>query len=96
MNCLQFENQGLLEALNVEKKKRVRGKWLNLLGEEDNGPRLFSPSGVYKRLICGTTDDTTYEAVCLIACPELYIRGPIHQLAQDRTVEPGVWRRRFS
>lgn len=28
------------------KKKQVQGKRLNLLGEEDNGPQLFSPSRV--------------------------------------------------
>lgn len=46
VSCLQFENKGLLEALKVEKKKRARGKRLNLVGEEDNGPQLFSPSRV--------------------------------------------------
>ncbi len=38
VNCLQFENKGLLEALKAEKKKRARGKRLNLLREEDTGP----------------------------------------------------------
>ena len=33
-------------ALKAEKKKQNRGKRLNLLGEEDDGPQLFSPSRV--------------------------------------------------
>jgi hypothetical protein len=33
---------GLIDALKVEKKSHKRGKRLNLLGEEDNGPQLFS------------------------------------------------------
>lgn len=46
VDILEFENKGLIEALKVEKQKRNKGKWLNLLEEEDNGPRLFSPSRV--------------------------------------------------
>ncbi len=46
VDVLEFENKGLIEALKVEKQKRNRGKRLNLLGEEDNGPLLFSPSYV--------------------------------------------------
>lgn len=46
INCLQFKNKGILEALKVEKRKRGRGKQLNLLREENNGPQLFSPSRV--------------------------------------------------
>ena len=37
-----------------------------------------------KRLIHGATNDTTYKAVCLIVCPELYIREAMHQLGRDR------------
>src|SRR4051794_28505847 len=40
------EKQGLIEALQIEKKKRKRGKRLNLLGEENTGPQFFSPSRV--------------------------------------------------
>ena len=46
VECLEFENKGLLEALKTKKKKRNRGKRLNLLGEEDNSPQLFSPSKI--------------------------------------------------
>ena len=35
--------QGLIKALKDEKKRRRRGKRLNLLGEEDSGPQFFSP-----------------------------------------------------
>jgi hypothetical protein len=38
--------KGLTEALRHEKKKRQRGKRLNLLGEEDSGPQFFSPARV--------------------------------------------------
>ena len=34
----EHEKRGLEKALKMEKKKRQRGKRLNLLGEEDNGP----------------------------------------------------------
>lgn len=43
---LKFENKGLVETLKVEKCKKNRGKWLNLLEEKDNGPQLYSPSRV--------------------------------------------------
>jgi hypothetical protein len=39
---------GLIGALQTEKKKRSRGKRLNLVGEEDNGPLLMSPSQVLR------------------------------------------------
>ena len=38
--------KGLVEALKQEKKRRQRGKRLNLIGEEDSGPQLFSPTRV--------------------------------------------------
>jgi hypothetical protein len=38
---------GLQEAFKIEKKKRARGKRLNLIGQEDdNGPQFFSPSAI--------------------------------------------------
>ncbi|MCJ1346618.1 hypothetical protein MMC31_004836 [Peltigera leucophlebia] len=46
VDILEFENKGLIGALKIEKQKRNRGKKLNLLGEEDNGPQLFFPSRV--------------------------------------------------
>src|ERR1700716_3671025 len=39
-------NKGLRKALILEKKKRRKAKRLNLLGEEDSGPQLFSPGRV--------------------------------------------------
>ena len=42
----EHEKRGLTEALRAEKKKRQRGKRLNLLGEEDVGPQFFSPSRI--------------------------------------------------
>ena len=37
---------GLTEALRNEKKRRQRGKRLNLLGENDSGPQFFSPGRI--------------------------------------------------
>lgn len=38
--------KGLCDSLKDEKKRRKRGKRLNLLGEEDSGPQFFSPGRV--------------------------------------------------
>jgi len=40
--------QGLIYTLKNEKKKRQRGKRLNLLNEESSGPQLFSPQRIQK------------------------------------------------
>jgi hypothetical protein len=40
------ENKGLRNALVKEKQKRKRGRKLNLLGEDNSGPQLFSPGRV--------------------------------------------------
>src|SRR5450432_45372 len=37
---------GLRNTIQIEKSKRQRGKRLNLLGEEDNGPQFFSPARI--------------------------------------------------
>ena len=42
----KHEKEGLIEALQLEKKKRSRGKKLNLLSEEDIGLQLFSPARI--------------------------------------------------
>ena len=46
VDVLEFKNKKFIETLKVEKQKRNRDKQLNLLGEEDNGLQLFSPSYV--------------------------------------------------
>jgi hypothetical protein len=38
----EHTKKGLIESLKREKKSHNRGKRLNLLGEEDTGPQLFS------------------------------------------------------
>jgi hypothetical protein len=38
--------RGLEQAIKLEKRKRRKGKKLNLLGEEASGPQFFSPSRV--------------------------------------------------
>jgi hypothetical protein len=45
-DCAQHEIRGLTEAIKLEKRKRKHGKKLNLLGEEDEGPQLFSPAQI--------------------------------------------------
>ena len=55
---LQHEVRGLREAISLEKKKRKYGKWLNLLGEEDVGPQLFSPARIAQaRLIASEKEE---------------------------------------
>ena len=44
----QHITRGLHKALDLEKKRRQRGKKLNLLGEEGGGPIFFSPSKVQR------------------------------------------------
>jgi len=38
--------KGLQQSLQLEKKKRKRGKRLNLIGTEDHGPQFFTPERV--------------------------------------------------
>ena len=45
-SILLHVNKGLQEALKMKKKKRRRGKRLNLLGQEDDGPIFWSPNKV--------------------------------------------------
>lgn len=43
----KHENRNLLRAIRDEKKKRQRGKRLNLVGDEDHGvAQFFSPARV--------------------------------------------------
>jgi hypothetical protein len=46
----QHAISGLVRALKYEKKKRSRGKRLNLMGEEDTGPTFWSPTKVCRAL----------------------------------------------
>ena len=36
--------KGLVETVTTEKKRRKRGKKLNILGKEDYRPQFFSPT----------------------------------------------------
>ena len=38
----------------MEKKKKQRGKWLNLLGEKDNKPQIFTPTKIQAALVRNT------------------------------------------
>ena len=54
--CIQHEIDiyicaGLQLALKTEKERRRRGKRLNLIGEEDSGPQLFTAAEVQKALV---------------------------------------------
>jgi hypothetical protein len=44
--CSSHIMKGLVETIKDEKKKRRRGKKLNVLGEEDHGPQFFSPTTI--------------------------------------------------
>lgn len=46
VDVLKFKNKRLIKALKFEKQKRNRGKQLNLLGEKNGSPQLFSLSYV--------------------------------------------------
>jgi hypothetical protein len=54
--------KGLVRALKVEKRKRNRGKRLNLVGEEDHGPQLFSPSEVLRAKAYSKEKETQEQA----------------------------------
>jgi len=47
-SILAHEVVGLKEAINMEKRKRYKGKRLNLVGDEAGGPILFSPGQVQR------------------------------------------------
>ena len=47
-SIMAHEINGLTTAIHMEKKKRNKGKRLNLLGEEAGGPQLFSPNQISK------------------------------------------------
>ena len=42
----QYTKKGLLKALKIEKKKRTRGKRLNLIGKECSSLQFFSPTRI--------------------------------------------------
>ena len=42
----EHTKRGLIETVKEEKKKRQRGKKLNLLGEENHGAQFFSPTTI--------------------------------------------------
>ena len=44
----QHTISGLIRALKTEKKKRSRGRRLNLVREDDNGPQFYSPTRVLR------------------------------------------------
>ena len=44
----QHTIRGLVRAIKEEKRKRNRGKRLNLVGEHDNGPQVFTPNRVLR------------------------------------------------
>ena len=46
VSILQKENEGLVEALALEKDKRKKGRKLNLCGKESSGVEIYSPGKV--------------------------------------------------
>jgi hypothetical protein len=42
----KYTKRGLIEIVKEEKKKQQCRKKLNLFGEEDHGPQLFSPTSI--------------------------------------------------
>lgn len=52
-DCLEFENEKLIEVLKTKGKKQNKGKGSNLLGKKDYGLQLFLPSRV--QIACNFT-----------------------------------------
>ena len=48
MEIYKSINKGLIKLIQLEKRKRQRGKRLNLYGKEDSGAQFFSPSHILK------------------------------------------------
>jgi hypothetical protein len=48
VSILQKENEGLVEALELEKDKRKKGRRLNLYSEESSSVEIYTPSKVVK------------------------------------------------
>ena len=59
ISILEHENHGLREAIILEKKKRKKGKRLNLCGEISKGVEVYSPVTV----VCAQAYHETKEAV---------------------------------
>jgi hypothetical protein len=47
--------KGLITALQDKKKRRKRGKRLNLIEEENSGPQFFSPEKIQTARDCQAT-----------------------------------------
>ena len=45
-SCVVHQLRAALEALRLEKKRRNQGKRMNLLGEPDHGPQIFTTSQI--------------------------------------------------
>ena len=52
----------MLDTLSKEKKRRKRGKKLNLVGEKDTSAQLFHSSKVYTTLEYQVVKETTKQA----------------------------------
>jgi hypothetical protein len=52
----------LTEALRLERKRRKKGRKLNLLGTDDQGPQLWSPTQVRTARIVQAQKDADEEA----------------------------------
>ena len=42
----EHTKKGLIKTVKEEKKRRQRGKKLNVLREEDHGPQFYSPTTI--------------------------------------------------
>jgi hypothetical protein len=55
--------KGLQQSLQLEKKKRNKGKRLNLVGEEDHGPQFFTPERVKAAIAYQAQQEAEEEAL---------------------------------
>ena len=73
---------GLVESLKEEKKRRRRGKRLNLCSKTDPGPQFFSPSRVQAAWDCQRTKETE-EAKRLQAIAEKQVAATANKLRKE-------------
>ena len=45
-NIIKYENAGLREAIILLKKKKIKGKHLNVLGRDNGDTQLFRPDKI--------------------------------------------------
>jgi hypothetical protein len=74
---------GLQQSLQIEKRKRKKGKRLNLLGEEDNGPQFFTPERVRAALEYQARKEDEEEAEKQVKIDNVTVNGLIGLISKQ-------------